>query len=153
MLYLDPKALLAAATLPELMDRMEQALLAEEEGKAILPLRTSVFQGEDTLMLMPCLEERTWGLKILTLKPGNPAQGRPYIDGLVVLFDGGTGAPSALMDGKLLTSLRTGAIGGLGIRHLSKPDTRSLGLVGAGVQGFWQARFGCAARWRSETKR
>lgn len=146
MLYLDPKALLAAATLPELMDRMEQALLAEEEGKAILPLRTSVFQGEDTLMLMPCLEERTWGLKILTLKPGNPAQGRPYIDGLVVLFDGGTGAPSALMDGKLLTSLRTGAIGGLGIRHLSKPDTRSLGLVGAGVQGFWQARFGCAAR-------
>ena len=74
MLYLDPKALLAAADLPKLMDRMEEALLAEEAGKAVLPLRTSVFRGEDTLMLMPCLEERTWGLKILTLKPGNPAQ-------------------------------------------------------------------------------
>jgi ornithine cyclodeaminase len=51
-----------------------------------------------------------------------------------------------MMDGKILTTLRTGAVGGVGIRHTTPDTVKTVGLIGAGAQGFYQLLFACKAR-------
>jgi ornithine cyclodeaminase len=56
----------------------------------------------------------------------------PSVQAVVVLFDGTTGAPLALIDGTELTYRKTAADSALGSRFLSRPDTRTMLMVGAG---------------------
>ena len=86
------------------------------------------------------------GTKILSIFPDNASLGLPSIDGIMYLNDYQTGKPLAVMDGQAVTAWRTGAVGGVGIRHLSRKDCHTVGIVGAGVQGFYQALYACAAR-------
>jgi alanine dehydrogenase len=68
--------------------------------------------------------------------PGNgPRWGLPTIQGVVVLSDGETGRPLALMDSTELTALRTGAATAVAARHLARPDVRVATIVGCGRQG------------------
>jgi ornithine cyclodeaminase len=50
------------------------------------------------------------------------------------------------MDGKTITAMRTGAVTGTSIRHLAHEDAASVGLVGCGVQGYYQLLYACTAR-------
>jgi ornithine cyclodeaminase len=52
----------------------------------------------------------------------------------VLLFDRASGAPLAVIDGAAVTALRTAAASGLATDRLARPDVRSLGVLGAGVQ-------------------
>ncbi|MBP9627082.1 MAG: ornithine cyclodeaminase family protein, partial [Synergistaceae bacterium] len=83
MLFLNQKTVTASVALTDVMDTIEKALIASEKPENfVLPLRTNVVDEDgNILMLMPCLAEHAWGLKILTIFSGNPAQGKPYIDG------------------------------------------------------------------------
>lgn len=131
------------------MDAAEEAMKAaarEKEGAITVPLRTAVSREKNSLLLMPCLTDDLWGLKALTIFPDNSVRSRPFLNGLVLLFDGTEGTPLALFDGRILTALRTGSVGGSAVRVLAGKDVRSLGLAGAGVQGYWQVRFACEAR-------
>jgi ornithine cyclodeaminase/alanine dehydrogenase-like protein (mu-crystallin family) len=69
---------------------------------------------------------------------GNAARGLPIWDGAVMAFDAQTGVPIALLqDGGILTDWRTAAAGAIATRALAL-KTRTLGLVGTGLQGYWQ---------------
>jgi len=57
----------------------------------------------------------------------------------MLLNDAVSGAPVAMMDASVLTGLRTGAVAATGIRYLSDPGARSLGIIGAGIQAYYQA--------------
>jgi ornithine cyclodeaminase len=71
--------------------------------------------------------------KLVTVFPGNPASnGLPAVQAVVVLFDGRTGAPIALIDGTELTYRKTAADSALGSRFCSRSDARTLLMVGAG---------------------
>jgi ornithine cyclodeaminase len=59
----------------------------------------------------------------------------PAIRGVLVLHDLATGAPLALMESSLLTALRTALAGALGAEALSRPEARTVAIVGAGAQG------------------
>ena len=73
------------------------------------------------------------GVKLVTVFPDNPAtNGLPSVQAVVVLFDGATGQPLALIDGTELTYRKTAADSALGSRFLSRPDSRTLLMVGAG---------------------
>ena len=61
----------------------------------------------------------TYGAKLISLHPGNPAQGRPAIQGFVALFDHQTGSPLAIIEGAELTAIRTAAASGLATRLLA----------------------------------
>lgn len=63
----------------------------------------------------------------------NREKGLPRSILMVMLNDADTGAPIALMSGNLISSVRTGAIPGVGARHLAKKDSKVCGLIGAGV--------------------
>ncbi len=58
----------------------------------------------------------------------------------VFLFDPDTGKVSAMVGGNLLTALRTAAASSVSIKHLSRQDSRVLGMIGAGHQATFQLR-------------
>ncbi len=49
-------------------------------------------------------------------------------------------------DGKILTTVRTGAVGCVGIRHITSKNAKSIGLIGTGIQGLYQVLYACKAR-------
>ena len=67
--------------------------------------------------------------------------GRPSVSGLYALFDPDTGVPEAVMDGGYLTLVRTAAVSALATRILSRPDAKTLGILGAGAQAEFHARL------------
>ena len=71
-------------------------------------------------------------MKLVTVFPQNLAAGRPSVQAVYVLFDGGDGSPLALIDGTELTYRKTAADSGLGARLLARTDARTLLMVGAG---------------------
>ena len=86
-----------------------------------------------TALLMPAwIAGEVYGVKLANIFPGNGAAGLPAVHALYVVFDGRTGAPRATIDGGALTVRRTAATSALAARHLSRPDSRRLLMIGAG---------------------
>lgn len=79
--------------------------------------------------------------------PANPAErGLPTIQGVVLLFDAGSGEPLALMDSAEITALRTAAATALAARHLARSDASVAAIIGCGRQSRDQLRFLCRVR-------
>ena len=146
MLCLGKEDILNATTLDEIMDAVESAMQLYEEKDFHMPPRMHVDYEGNTLLLMPCFTHESFGTKLVSLFPDNPKKDLPVLMGVVILNDVRSGEPKALLNGATLTALRTGAVGGVSIRHLARKDVRTLGVVGAGVQGFYQSIFACTAR-------
>ena len=146
MIVLSKEEIAALAEPDEMMDVIEEAYRIFGAGAYFMPPRPVVEHENKTLMYMPCYTKNIIGTKILSIFPENSKLGLPSIDGVVLLNDYATGAPVAVLDGQAVTAWRTGAVGGVGIRHLSRKDCHTVGIVGAGVQGFYQAVYACAAR-------
>jgi ornithine cyclodeaminase len=145
MFYLNEKDILSTISLNSVMDAIEEAYKIFEKGDFFMPDRMHVDYGAKNLLYMPCFKANLFGTKILTVFPENAGK-HPVIDGLMLLNDLETGEPKGLLDGKVLTAVRTGAVGGVGVRHTTPEDLSTVGLIGAGVQGFYQLRYACAAR-------
>lgn len=146
MIVLDKRTIESLIDLNQMMDQIEEAYRIFGAGEYYMPPRPVVEHENKQLMYMPCYTNEMIGTKILSIFPENAALGLPSIDGVVLLNDHTTGAPIAILDGQTVTAYRTGAVGGVGIRHLSRKDCHTVGIVGAGVQGFHQALYACAAR-------
>ena len=76
---------------------------------------------------------RTTGCKWYGSNVANKEQGLPRSILMFTLSDKDTGAPLAIMSANLLSAYRTGAIPGVGARHLARTDARVVGIVGPGV--------------------
>ena len=92
------------------------------------------------LRTMPAyLEEQDiTGVKIVNVHPDNPKKGLPTVMALVILNSTQTGAPLAIMDGTYLTDMRTGAAGGVAVKHLARRNAKTVGFVGTGNQARTQ---------------
>ena len=141
MIYLTEADILKAATVDEMLDVIEASMDIYEKKAFHMPQRLHIDHEENTLLLMPCFTKDCFGTKLVSLFPRNPAKNVPVLNGIVVLNDAQTGVPVALLDGPALTALRTAAVGSVSIRHLAPDDTDAIGIIGAGVQGFYQAWF------------
>ncbi|WP_434309143.1 ornithine cyclodeaminase family protein [Hominifimenecus sp. rT4P-3] len=146
MLYLNDREMRKAVGYDEMMDAIEEAFLCYHQGSYHMPDRYTASYQNRKMLYMPCFAKDVIGTKMLAEFPENPAKGLPYLSGLMILNDQETGQPIAIMDGSTLTALRTGAVGGVAIRHLSYPDSTSVGLVGCGVQGLHQLVYACQVR-------
>jgi ornithine cyclodeaminase len=83
--------------------------------------------------LMPVWAGRTGAVKVATVFPDNPGRGLPSIHAQVLLFDGATGAPVALVDGTEVTLRRTAAASALAASYLARPDASTLLVIGTGA--------------------
>ena len=86
------------------------------------------------------------GLKAGGYWPGNMAMGLTNHQSSTLLFDPETGRASALVSANYLTGVRTGAASALATKHLSRPQSRSLGIIGTGTQSAYQLRATLAVR-------
>jgi ornithine cyclodeaminase/alanine dehydrogenase-like protein (mu-crystallin family) len=122
----------------ECIDVMDRAMRAFSARTVKTPSRIIASLDGDSgyFILMPgeMMSPPVYGAKIVGLHPGNPAQGRPAVQGFVTLFDRNTGAPVALVDGAKITATRTAAASALATRVLARKNASSHGIFGTGVQ-------------------
>lgn len=147
MLYLNERDIQQALTPEDVLESVEEALRIYEARTFSMPERLAMATGDSNqLLLMPCAAGDAMVTKLVSVYPDNRARGRPVIDGLVVLYDRATAEILALLDGKTVTATRTGAVTGISIRYLAPEDARVVGLLGCGVQGFYQLLYACEVR-------
>ena len=126
---------------------MEEVLAAHARGEAYMPLRSVMrAPGAAGLMgLMPAWRGdggsahdggagATFALKAICVMPGNPARGLDAHQGVVTLFDGETGQPTAILDASAITASRTAAVTALATQTLARENAKELAIIGAGVQ-------------------
>ncbi len=111
---------------------LEEAIVSGRLGET--PPRQHVHAGDQELLLMPSFLDGGGGVKLVGIDPDNPARGVPRIQGVFVLFDPPGLTPSAVLDARALTALRTAAVSGLATRYLARPDASRLVIFGAGPQ-------------------
>jgi thiomorpholine-carboxylate dehydrogenase len=88
---------------------------------------------DGVFVVMPAVSE-AMGAKIVTFYPGNEGTDLPTHQALVLLFDTATGRPLAVMDGRLITEMRTAAVSAAATRLLASEDASVLAILGSGVQ-------------------
>jgi len=135
-MYLDEEAVRAILGWDQLIAEMETALIALSRGRVIQPTRSMITIEEDRryLGIMPAVAEAAMGLKLVSFYPGNAGTAVPTHLAMILLFRTDTGEPLAVMDGRLITEMRTAAVSAAVTRRLAAPDSRVLALMGSGVQ-------------------
>lgn len=146
MILVDSNTIGNAAPIGEWITAMESALRDTAEGLIEVPVRSHIDRGENTFLLMPSFGAKYSCTKLVSVFPGNLKKKKPVIHGTVVLNDGISGEPLAVMDGSKLTAMRTAAVGSVGIKYLAPEEATTLGIIGLGIQGFHQALFACKTR-------
>jgi ornithine cyclodeaminase/alanine dehydrogenase-like protein (mu-crystallin family) len=136
MLFLDEEQVRKHLPMAELIPTMEKALRDFSAGNVTQPVRQVIavdppggFYG-----MMPALTPEGLGQKIVTFYPPNAERGIPTHMAIILLNDPQTGAPLAMMDGRLITEMRTAAVSAAATKLLASPDAKILAILGSGVQ-------------------
>ena len=150
MLALSRSDIRALVSMERAIELVKVAFADLSAGRATAPLRTAieVEPGSATTLMMPAFvpAAEALGVKVVSVFAGNPGRGLPTIASIVCLIDPETGTPLAIMDGAYLTALRTGAVSGAATDLLSRPESRTLTVIGAGAQAVMQAVAVAAVR-------
>lgn len=119
-----------------LIDEIERVFSLYVRGAAHMPPKVYLNLPEvgGDFRAMPACVDRTVGLKWVNCYPGNVALGLPTVMAVFILNDYATGCPVAILDGTVLTRLRTAAASAAATRHLARKDARTLGIIGCGAQ-------------------
>ena len=120
----------------DLIPAMKGALIEFSAGKVTQPVRSVIrvdppggFFG-----MMPAATPEGLGIKLVTFYPPNAERGLHTHMALVLLFERDTGTPLAVMDGRLITEMRTAAVSAVATDLLATKDARVLAILGSGVQ-------------------
>jgi ornithine cyclodeaminase len=149
-LYLDQSAVLAAGVLdmPAAMEAVGDAFALYELGKCRQPFKVVLRDGDDAaceqngrfngLFASIGSPPHAMGVKWIGSFPHNRDAGLPRASALLILNSPQTGFPIAVMDGTLISAVRTGAVTALGAKFLAPRAAHKVGVVGAGVQARTQ---------------
>ena len=99
-------------------------------------LRTGNGEGSPNgwFAVMPVIAGDVMGVKTVTFYPGNGKLGLHTHMAVIELLNRATGEPLAVMDGRLITEMRTAAVSAVALDALGSPGVLSLGILGSGVQ-------------------
>jgi len=125
---------------PDCVKVVEGAMKAVSAGRVLMPLRQfmPLPVGDAKLAWMPGYldEPPCFGIKILSLYPGNPAVGLSSHVGLYALYESSHGRPLAIMEASALTAVRTAAASVVATRALARSDSKTLAIVGTGEEAY-----------------
>ena len=135
-LFLDEDQVRRHLRMSELIPAMEKALIEFSAGQVTQPVRSviNVDPPGGFLGLMPAHTADGLGLKAVTFYPSNAERGIPTHMATIFLVDPETGTPLAIMDGRLITEMRTAAVSAAATKLLASPDAKILAILGSGVQ-------------------
>jgi thiomorpholine-carboxylate dehydrogenase len=135
-LFLEEEQVRKHLRMEELIPAMEKALIDFSAGHVTQPVRSVIrvdppggFFG-----MMPALTREGLGIKIVTFYATNAERGIPTHMATIFLLDPQTGAPLAMMDGRLVTEMRTAAVSAAATKLLASPNAKILAILGSGVQ-------------------
>src|SRR6266699_1022347 len=138
MLVIDAAAVRELFPMPAAIEQMREALERYSAATVVQPLRMVVQPSGAAGMMaaMPAWAgpDLGFGIKTVTIHPGNPARGLDTHQGTVTMFDPQTGVPTAVLDAAAITEIRTGAVSAVATRALAASEARDLAIVGAGAQ-------------------
>jgi thiomorpholine-carboxylate dehydrogenase len=143
-MYIAEQEVRAVLTYEALLPAIRQGLMDYSAGRVNQPPRT-IIRAENAddhrngwFAVMPVVVGDVMGVKTVTFYPGNDELGLPTHMAIIELLRRETGEPLALMDGRLITEMRTAAVSAVAFAALAPlhfdgtPTT--LGILGSGVQ-------------------
>ncbi|MCK4303889.1 MAG: ornithine cyclodeaminase family protein [Candidatus Eisenbacteria sp.] len=139
-LLLSRKDVESVLTMEDCLAAVETAFGELARGRAVMPQRSviRIAEHKGIFLGMPAYiggDMNALGLKVVTVYPDNPSEHKlPTTLGTLMLCDPATGKVTAIMDAGFMTAMRTGAAGGVATKYLSREDSRSCAVFGAGVQ-------------------
>jgi alanine dehydrogenase len=117
---------------------MHDTLVTLSRGDAVQPLRSMVRlpDGSGILGLMPGYlgHPEAFGLKVVSVMPGNHGTRYDSHQGVVMLFGVTHGEPLAILDATAITAIRTAAVSAAATQALARDDAGDLALIGSGTQ-------------------
>ena len=126
-------------SMSEIIDQLEFAFVEKVHGRVEMPPKPGIHPGEadNFIHAMPAYipAMKSAGVKWVSGFPLNIKKGLPYISGLLILNDSETGLPISVMDCVWITAKRTGAATAVAAKHLARPESSVVGVLGCGVQG------------------
>jgi len=133
MLVLDESAVAQRLRYPDLIPAIAQALADLSAGKVVQPVRVvlPIAPHAGFFGVTPAYAG-AMGAKLVTFYPQNVGVHTHHA--LIVMFKAETGEPLAVMDGRLITEMRTAAASAVATQRLARPDANVLGIIGSGVQ-------------------
>lgn len=142
-MYISEEAVREHLTYDALIPAIRLALIDYSAGKVDQPPRMILRSNHSAtengwFAVMPVVYGDVMGVKTVTFFPGNtrldPKRGLHTHMAVIELLSRETGQPLAIMDGRLITEMRTAAVSAVALDRLARSDVRSLGILGAGVQ-------------------
>lgn len=136
VMFLDEARVAALLRWEALIPCMERALAEFSQGRVLQPVRSvlTIEENQRYLGVMPAVAADAMGVKLVSFYPANAGTGVPTHNALILLFRTETGEPLAVMDGRLITEMRTAAVSAAATRRLAAPGSRVLAILGSGVQ-------------------
>ena len=127
--------------LPKVIEGVEAVYKAKAQGDVVAwPLVEHKFEDGSLMDIRSggvFGEVGVHGAKLLNNFPANAAKGLPVFSGVLMSFDSSTGLPTGVMDASYITSLRTGSAAAIGAAALARKDSKTLLLVGTGLQSVY----------------
>ena len=135
-LFLDEEQVRKHLRMAGLIPAMEKALIDFSAGKVTQPVRSVIMIDPPGgfFGMMPALTPDGLGIKIVTFYASNAERGIPTHMATIFLVDPETGTPLVVMDGTLITEMRTAAVSAAATKLLASPDAKVLAILGSGVQ-------------------
>jgi thiomorpholine-carboxylate dehydrogenase len=136
VLFLNEDRVRSVLSYDDLIPAIRQALMDFSAGRVIQPLRTVIGIAEygGWLAVMLAVYGGVMGAKMVTFYPGNAALKRHTHMAMIQLFRSDTGEPLVVMDGRLITEMRTATVSAVAVDCLARRDAKVLGILGSGVQ-------------------
>ena len=148
VVFLSESDVQATITMAATLDLLDAAFAEHARGDATLLPRVSQLlpgtAGMFRILAATVPSQQMFGLKTITGFPGRRLAGEVYF--AILLFSMESGALRAVISANYLTGLRTGAASGVAARYLARKEAHTLGVVGAGVQAWFQVEAMCAVR-------
>jgi ornithine cyclodeaminase/alanine dehydrogenase-like protein (mu-crystallin family) len=138
--YIPEHEVRAVLTYDALIPAVRQALIDYSAGLVEQPARTILRAGnadgfkDGWFAVMPVIAGDVMGVKTVTFYPGNAELGLHTHMAVIELLRRSTGEPLAVMDGRVITEMRTAAVSAVAVDALASRAASSLGILGSGVQ-------------------
>ena len=140
--YLSQEDLLGAGCLDIAMaiEAAESAMKSFAAGDVLFPEKIVQIFNDETQERINCLpatfkSDEVCGMKWVSVFPPNPVRyGIQNLTAVIILSEIKHGYPIAFMEGTLCSNIRVGTIGALAAKYLARPDSTSIGFIGAGEQ-------------------
>jgi ornithine cyclodeaminase/alanine dehydrogenase-like protein (mu-crystallin family) len=118
---------------------VEDAFLKFDRDEVILPAKISQIFDQQTQNRINCMpatltKDKVAGVKWVSVFPSNALRGKQNVSGIMILSEIETGFPVAVIDGTILTSIRTAAVGCIAAKYLAPSTVESVGFIGSGSE-------------------